>query len=90
MLGQDEFLEHIDKCTHNEEITMEMIQEAMILIKEQNPEKIIFEDDYQTIWGNGLGPTKIKLKKKGTDAVEKLIFNGEEVFGAQFTGRSSK
>lgn len=66
----------------SEELTMDMIKEAMEMIKKENPEKIIFENDYQTIWGNGLGPTKIELKKKGTDAVEKLVFNGEKVFSS--------
>ena len=55
----------------SEEITLEMIQEAMDLIVEHQPERIIHQDESGTIWGNGLGPTKIQFSKK---TMEKLNF----------------
>ena len=52
---------------------MEDIKEAMDLIKEAYPEKIIFQDKYKIIWGNYLGPSKIQLTKKGKKCFDNLF-----------------
>jgi len=48
---------------NNKEITLKDLKEALKLIKKE-PEKIIFEDNYQIIYGNMIGPTMVKLKKR--------------------------
>ena len=56
----------------SENITLDDVREAMELI-EREPEELIYEDDYQKIWGRGLGPTRIQLTKKGTEEMKELL-----------------
>jgi len=66
----------------NNQITMEMIQEAMSYL-EEIPEKIIFADDYHTVWGRDGFPSKIQLTDKGVALIEKIT-------GEKFNGRREK
>jgi len=61
---------------------MKDIRQALKLI-EKEPEKVIYEDDYQTIKGNMFGPTQIKLKQKGLKIVKDFITLGEEKLNNQ-------
>ncbi len=65
-----------------EELTIEDIEAAMKLI-DKEPERIIYEDDYQIIEGNMMGPTKIQLKEKGVKMIKEIIGDLREKWGKQ-------
>jgi hypothetical protein len=60
----------------SENITLTDLRKAMDLI-EREPEELIYEDDFQKIWGRGLGPTRIQLTKKGAEEIKELLEENE-------------